>query len=273
MSSYRDRVLEAAAAVRRRTPARPEIGILTGTGLGRCVASLATEAVMPYRELPHFPVSTVPGHDGNLVAGTLRARACIVMQGRFHLYEGYSPLEVTFPVRVMQELGVGVLIVTNAAGGLNPRFRAGDIMVVGDHLNLTGANPLVGANERRWGVRFPDMSGAYDPDLGAAALRRSGAGESELHGGVYAGLLGPSLETPAEVRFLKTIGADAVGFSTVLEVIAAAHAGMRVLGLSTITNIADPDRPVPATVEEIIAVAREAAPVLDRVIAGVAASL
>ena len=193
----------------------------------------------------------------------------MAMQGRFHLYEGYSPLEVTFPIRVMQELGVKVLILSNAAGGLNPEFAAGDIMIITDHINLTGSNPLMGPNEDSWGIRFPDMIEAYDKELLELAEI---AGRNEgipLQKGVYVGLTGPSLETRAEVRFLRTIGADAVGFSTVQEVIAAVHAGIKVLGLSTITNMHDPDNPTPATVEAVIAVAKEAAPRLEAVIKNV----
>jgi purine-nucleoside phosphorylase len=190
----------------------------------------------------------------------------MVMQGRFHLYEGYSPLEVTFPIRVMQELGVKVLILSNAAGGLNPKLSVGDIMIINDHINLTGSNPLIGTNEESWGIRFPDMIEAYDKELGKLAET---AGRDEgipLQKGVYVGLKGPSLETRAEVRFLRTIGADVVGFSTIHEVIAAVHAGIKVLGLSTITNIHDPDNPTQTTVDMVIAVADETAPKLESVI-------
>jgi purine-nucleoside phosphorylase len=190
----------------------------------------------------------------------------MVMQGRFHLYEGYSALEVVFPIRVMQRLGVKILILTNAAGGMNFSFNAGDIMVIRDHINLTGTNPLIGHNVQSWGVRFPDMTRAYDPQLSVLAEKAGKAEGVMLKKGVYAGLKGPSLETPAEVQFLKTIGADAVGFSTIQEVIAAVHAGMKILGLSTITNINNPDEPTPAAVDDIIAVAEAAAPKLDAII-------
>jgi purine-nucleoside phosphorylase len=197
----------------------------------------------------------------------------IAMQGRFHLYEGYRPAEVTFPVRVMQQLGVKILILSNAAGGLNPEFNPGDIMLITDHINLTGLNPLIGPNEDSWGPRFPDMTRAYDDELIASAeiiAKRAGI---HLQKGIYVGLTGPSLETPAEVKFLQTIGAEAVGFSTVQEVIAAAHGGIRVLGLSTITNVHDPEDPVPATVEEIIEVARGATPRLETIMKGVAGKI
>jgi len=194
----------------------------------------------------------------------------IAMQGRFHLYEGYSPLEVTYPIRVMQQLGVNVLILSNSAGGLNPNFCAGEIMLITDHINLTGTNPLIGPNEDSWGVRFPDMSRAYNQELMATAESIAKTAGARLQKGIYAGLAGPSLETPAEVKFLQTIGADAVGFSTVQEVIAAVHGSMRVLGLSTITNVHNPENPIPATVEEIIAVAQGAAPLLEKIMKGVA---
>jgi purine-nucleoside phosphorylase len=190
----------------------------------------------------------------------------MAMQGRFHLYEGYSPAEVAFPIRVMQELGVKILMLSNAAGGLNPSFKAGDIMIITDHINLTGANPLIGPNEDRWGLRFPDMAHAYDKKLISMAAKAAQSRGVPVRKGVYVGLKGPSLETPAEIRFLKTIGAEAVGFSTVQEVITAVHAGMRVLGFSIITNVHDPEKPVPATVEKIIEVAKAATPELEKII-------
>ncbi len=266
MQAYKQRVVETADYLRARMGATPHVGLLTGTGLGESAGALDISAALEYHEIPNFPVSTVESHAGRLVAGRLQGCPVIALQGRFHLYEGYTPAEVTFPIRVMQELGVRILILNNAAGGLNPKFAAGDIMLITDHINLTGANPLIGPNEDGWGIRFPDMTGAYDRELGQAAEAAAKSNRIRLHRGVYVGLKGPSLETPAEVRFLKTIGAEAVGFSTVLEVIAAVHAGMRVLGLSTITNINDPDHPVPATVAEIIAVANNAAPKLDKII-------
>lgn len=262
-------VEEAAAFLRRECPLRPTVGLLTGTGLGGCVEGLTVEKDIAYGDIPHFPQPTVTGHRGRLLLGRLKGQTLMVFQGRFHLYEGYHPREVVFPVRLMQALGAGTFIVTNAAGGLDPAFRAGDLMLIRDHINLTGENPLVGPNEPAWGIRFPDMSRVYDSGL--ADLTRAAA-ESlgmPLQGGVYAGLKGPSLETPAEIRFLATIGADAVGLSTVMEVIAAVHAGMRILGLSVITNVNHPDRPVPATLEEIIAAADRAAPRLARLIAAV----
>lgn len=266
MNSYKSQVTETVKYLSTHIGTRPGIGILTGTGLGEIVNSIDITDSFAYQDLPNFPVSTVQSHTGRLLFGRLKKRPVVVMQGRIHLYEGYSPQEVTFPIRVMQELGVKTLILTNAAGGLNLTFAAGDIMIIRDHINLTGANPLMGPNEESWGVRFPDMTRAYDATLAALAENAGRKNRLNLKSGVYVGLKGPSLETPAEIRFLKKIGADAVGLSTVQEVIAAVHAGMKVLGLSTITNINDPDRPAPATVEEIIAVAEAAAPKSDSVI-------
>ena len=266
MADYKRHVDEAAAYLRRQCDLQPTAGLLTGTGLGDCVAGMTIEADIAYGDIPHFPVSTVSSHKGRLLIGRMKDRSILVFQGRFHLYEGYPPGEVVFPIRVMQALGVGIFIVTNAAGGLNPAFRPGDIMRLTDHINLTGENPLVGPNEPAWGIRFPDMSQVYDVQLGAQAQTAAESLGWSLQKGVYAGLKGPSLETPAEIRFLTTIGADAVGLSTVQEVIAAVHAGMRILGLSVITNVNHPDRPVPATLEEIIAVADQAAPRLARLI-------
>jgi purine-nucleoside phosphorylase len=264
MQLNRTHVREATEFIRRCVGAAPvQAGLLTGTGLGRLTDFLEESREISYRRIPHFPVSTVPSHSGALVVGTWQGRRVAALQGRFHLYEGYEPREVTFPIRVMQELGVQVLVLTNAAGGLNPDFASGDIMVIKDHINLTGENPLVGPNEERWGPRFPDMSAAYDGKLAQDVLRSAGRRKVALQQGVYVGLTGPSLETPAEVRFLRTIGADAVGFSTVQEAIAAVHANMRVVGLSTITNVHDPDRPAPADLQDIIDCAARAVPVLQ----------
>ena len=266
MENYTKKVLESADYLKAKIKKAPYVGMLTGTGLAESTQSLKISTSFEYERIPNFPVSTVESHHGRLLVGEIHGCAVMAMQGRFHLYEGYSPLEVTFPIRVMQELGVKTLILTNAAGGLNTEFNAGDIMLITDHINLTGSNPLIGPNEDRWGIRFPDMSAAYDKALLSIAVNVAQSTGVSLRRGVYVGLKGPSLETPAEIRFLKTIGAEAVGFSTVQEVIAAIHAGMRVLGLSTITNVHDPENPVPATVEDIIEVANTAAPVLDKII-------
>ena len=263
MNKYKYHAVEAAEYLKARTTELPEIGLLTGTGLAEIVKNLNIVEAFDYQDIPHFPIPTVEGHFGRLLFGCLQNKVIVVMQGRFHLYEGLTPLEITFPLRVMQELGVQTLVVTNAAGGINPGFHIGDLMMITDHINLTGSNPLLGPNEESWGPRFPDMVGAYDKKLIALAEKTAKNSEIDLQKGVYVGLKGPSLETPAEIRFLRTIGADAVGFSTVQEVIVAVHAGMRVLGVSIITNIHNPDAPVSASVSQIIAAARSAAPRLN----------
>lgn len=259
MNDYWKKVEAAAGFLLRKIGPMPRVGLMTGTGLGRSLSALETVFAVDYKDIPGFPVSTVTGHAGRLVAGSLGGKPVVAMEGRFHLYEGYSPVEVAFPVRVMQAMGVGTLILTNAAGGLNPGFSAGDIMIIRDHINLTGENPLVGKNDDRWGIRFPDMTGIYTPVLAEMALQESMKKGISVKQGVYLGLKGPSLETPAETRFIRMIGADAVGMSTIQEVIAAVHGGMNILGLSAISNINDPDRPVPVTVEEIVRAAENAA--------------
>ncbi len=251
---------QAAEFLRSRMKTVPVAAIFTGTGLGQVAASAKASWSVAYADIPNMPAPTVESHHGRLVAGEMAGRAVAIFQGRFHLYEGYSPQAVTFPIRILQCLGVRTLILTNAAGGLNPLFSAGDVMVIEDHINLTGENPLVGVIDPRWGPRFPEIAGAHNgklQDLARCALNGAGAG---CRGGIYAGLKGPSLETAAEMRFLRTIGADAVGFSTVMETIAGVHAGMQVLGLSVITNMCLPDRLISASVEEIIATAENTAP-------------
>jgi len=259
MDHYKEKVLETAAFLKSQIAQMPQIAFLTGTGLGSSTDSMDINATFKYNDLPNFPISTVESHRGELIFGTLCNKKIMVMQGRFHLYEGYSPLEVTFPIRVMQELGVKYLIISNASGGLNLNFSPGEVMVIKDHINLTGHNPLRGSNVDAWGVRFPDMTEVYDKTLAKLALNVAQTADVYVQHGVYAGLSGPSLETPAETRLLKTAGADAVGFSTVMEAIAGVHAGMKILGLATITNINNPDAPEKATVEEIISVAQRAA--------------
>jgi purine-nucleoside phosphorylase len=270
MKDIKQRLAKTSDFIKNRIKDAPYVGLLTGTGLGESAESMTIDTTIRYQDIPFFPLPTVQTHIGRLLAGRINACPVIAMQGRFHLYEGYSPLEVTYPIRVMQQLGVKILILTNASGGLNPEFTAGDIMLITDHINLTGANPLIGPNEDSWGIRFPDMSRAYNPELIAMADRIAGAAGIHLQKGIYAGLTGPSLETPAEVKFLQTVGAEAVGFSTVQEVIVAVHSAMRVLALSTITNVHHPECPVPATVEEIIDVAKRAIPLLETILKGVA---
>jgi purine-nucleoside phosphorylase len=231
------RIDEAAAAVRGRTPLRPAVGVVLGSGLGAFADALEEATSVPYGQIPHFPASTVVGHGGALVLGRCRGVPVAVMKGRVHFYEGYRLDEVVFPVRVLGRLGVRTLVVTNAAGAINPAFAPGDLMVIEDHVNLLG-NPLVGPNEEALGPRFPDMSEAYDRhlrDVAEAACRAVGA---RCRRGVYVSMTGPSYETPAEIRMARTLGADAVGMSTVPEVIAARHLGMRVAGLSCLTNMA-----------------------------------
>ncbi len=264
-----DQVDAAAAFIASGLAAQPKVAILTGTGLADMTRAVQNSEIIPYANIPHFPLSTVQTHTGRLVSGTIAGLPVLICEGRFHLYEGYSPRAVTFPIRVTRKLGIGTLILTNASGGLNPAFAAGDIMVIADHINLTGANPLMGPNEDLWGPRFPDMTRAYDPLLRRLAKEEGEKLDLPVRQGVYIGLNGPSLETPAEMRFLKTIGADAVGFSTVMETIAAVHAGLDVLGLSIITNMCLPDALATSSVNEIIAVAQSAAPRLVSLIEAV----
>lgn len=227
---------EAAAAVRAHTTLVPRCGIVLGSGLGGLADEIDTETVVPYSAIPHMPVPTAKGHAGNLVLGRLDGRAVAALSGRAHLYEGYTPADVVLAVRLLAVLGASVLILSNAAGGLNPEFHRGDLMLISDHLNLTGTNPLVGPNDEHLGPRFPDMSQVYDRALRGLAGEAGRAAGTPLRTGVYAGVVGPSYETPAEIRMIRALGADAVGMSTVLEAIAARHAGMRVLGIAVITN-------------------------------------
>ena len=272
MASYQAQV-EQAARYLRPYISGAEIGIMTGTGLGESIRDLYVHAALEYWDIPNFPVSTVQSHYGKLVAGEIYGQRILAMQGRFHLYEGYSPAAVTFPIRVMQAMGVHTLVLSNAAGGINLDFSAGDIMLITDHINMTGENPLIGPNVDQWGVRFPDMIRTYDPDLMQIAEKTAHANGFLLQTGVYMGLKGPSLETPSETRFLRNSGGDAVGFSTVMEAITGMHAGMRIIGLSTITNVNDPDHPEPATVDAIIEVAKNAAPRHAQIIQSIAGEL
>ena len=273
MKTDRKHAIETAEFLKPYITKAPLIGYLTGTGLSDTLDDLDPLAVFNYSELPNFPVSTVESHKGKLIYGALSGRPLLMMQGRFHLYEGYSPEEVTFPIRVMQELGVRTLILTNAAGGINLNFSAGDIMLIRDHINLTGKNPLTGPNEAAWGLRFPDMSRVYDPILMDLVRNIALQRRIPVQTGVYAGLSGPSLETPAETRFVKIIGGDAVGFSTVMEAIAGVHAGMKILGISLITNINDPDKPMETTLESVLKTAETSLEPLKRLLTHVISSL
>lgn len=234
---------------------RPQIGIILGTGLGGLVKEISVEFVLPYNEIPHFPVSTVEGHSGKLIFGELAGKKVMVMQGRFHYYEGYSMEQIAFPVRVMKNLGVRTLLVSNACGGMNPVYQVGDLMIIRDHINLFPGNPLIGKNHDVLGPRFPDMSEAYDPNLMAKARSIAKTQGIALQEGVYVGLSGPCFETPAEYRFLRIIGADVVGMSTVPEVIAAKHCGMAVFGLSIVTDLGIEGRVQKVTHEEVQLVA------------------
>jgi purine-nucleoside phosphorylase len=260
------RIEEAAAYVRGRSPTRPALAIILGSGLGALADAVEREAALPYKEIPHFPVSTAVGHAGTLVLGMLEGKAAVVMQGRVHAYEGYEAAEVVFPVRVMQALGAHTLLVSNAAGGLNRQWAAGDLMVIADHINFMGRNPLIGANEEDLGPRFPDMSAAYDRSLSVLAERAALEEGIVLRRGVYVAVSGPNYETPAELRMLARWGADAVGMSTVPEVIAARHLGMRVLGLTAITDMATGEQVESVTHESVLAVARELEPRFVRLV-------
>ena len=253
--SYYDQVTEAADAIRAQVPATPQIGIVLGSGLGDFARSLTNAVTMPYGDLPHWPVSRVIGHDGTLVVGKTGGRTIAALAGRCHAYEGHDMATVTFAVRALGLIGVKTIILTNAAGGVNTGFSQGALMVIDDHINLMGANPLVGANEDRFGPRFPDMTEVYSPRLRAIADRAGKAINLLLPHGIYVGLLGPSYETPAEIRYLRTIGADAVGMSTVPEAIVARHMKMEVLGISCITNMAAGVLPRPLDHGEVMATA------------------
>jgi purine-nucleoside phosphorylase len=264
-----DAVERAAAAVRARFGAAPDVGIILGTGLGALAKEIQTTATIDYPSIPGFPKSTVESHAGRLLCGTLGGKTVVAMQGRFHRYEGYTLQQVTFPVRVLKALGARSLIVSNACGGMNPDWSAGDLMLITDHINLLGDNPLVGPNDDRLGPRFPDMSAPYDRELGnlgRAVARDRGI---TLREGVYVAVAGPNLETRAEYRMLRALGADVVGMSTVPEVIVAVHAGLRVLGLSIITDMCIPEELEPASLEKIIAMANKAEPNLTAVVRGV----
>jgi purine-nucleoside phosphorylase len=264
-----DRIETAAGVVRRRASLKPEVAIILGTGLGGLATEIQVEASIPYEEIPGFPLSTVETHAGRLLLGRLGKRPVVAMQGRFHRYEGYGLSDVTFPVRVLHALGAGTLVVSNACGGMNPLWAPGDLVLLSDHINLLGDNPLVGFNDDRLGPRFPDMSAPYDPELRGLARQTALELGIVLREGVYVAVPGPSLETRAEYRMLRTMGADVVGMSTVPEVIVAVHAGMRALGISIITDQCLPDALEPADIGRIIATAGRAEPTLTRLIRGV----
>ena len=269
----RSQVREATDAVRQRLGDGARVGIILGTGLGKLADEIDVREAVGYDEIPHMPLSTVESHVGRLIGGTLRGVEVLAMQGRFHLYEGYSAWEATLPVRMMAALGVETLLISNAAGGMNPLYRRGDLMLVTDHINLQGANPLIGPNVEEWGPRFPDMSEPYDRGLRdaaeAAALERG----IRLQQGVYVAVVGPNLETRAEYRFLRGIGADVVGMSTVPEVVVARHHALRCMAISVVTDECFPDALEPVSIEDVLAAAGEAEPKLTQLMGDVVATL
>lgn len=267
------RVAEAVAAVHASAPAVPRVALILGSGLGALAAEVENPIVVPYTDIPHFPVSTAPGHAGRLVVGTVEGTPVAIMAGRVHLYEGYTAEEVAFPVRVLYRLGARVVVITNAAGGINPEFRPGTLMLIEDHINLTGRNPLIGPNQPEMGPRFPDMSAAYSPRLRRIAMAAGERVGEDLKLGVYLGLQGPSYETPAEIRMFRMIGADAVGMSTVIEVIAANHVRMEVLGISCITNMAAGMLPVSLTEQEVLDTAERVSSQFKALLRGIVAAL
>jgi len=265
MTDLRRNIIDAVEFIRTKTSSKPPIGIILGTGLGGLAKEITKEAVIDYDRIPHFPVSTVESHHGKLIFGKLAGKKVVAMQGRFHYYEGYTLQQATFPVRVMKFLGVRTLLISNAGGALNPLFRKGDVMVIADHINLIGDNPLIGPNDDSLGSRFPDMSEPYSRELITLAEKVALVLKIPLQKGIYVAMQGPNLETRAEYRFLRTVGADAVGMSTVPENIVAVHMGMRVLGFSILTDECFPDALKPVTLNEVIKVANKAEPKMTAV--------
>jgi purine-nucleoside phosphorylase len=273
MRELLQRLEETCSFLAGKTSIRPRIGLILGSGLGELADQLEQPDSIDYGMIPHFPVSTVEGHAGKLVFGRLEGQPVVAMQGRFHYYEGYSMQEVTYPVRVMKALGVQMLLVTNACGGLNPSFQPGNLMIIRDHLNLTGSNPLIGPNEPSLGPRFPDMSRAYAPDLAELAKQTAAALGIEVREGVYAGISGPNYMTPAELKMLRLLGADAVGMSTVPEVIVASHAGLQMIGIACVTDMAIAETLEPLTHEQVIEVANRTKPKFIALVKGIVGRL
>lgn len=259
------KVEEAVKFIKSQTDIIPKKGIILGTGLGKFSDIIEDKVVIPYEQIPHFPISTVKEHSGQLVIGRIQGKEVVSMKGRFHLYEGYTPSQIAFPIRVLKFLGVKILFESNAAGGLNPLFSKGDLVIISDQINLTGQNPLVGLNDERFGPRFPDMSNPYDTEIIKLAKKISLDNQIPLKEGVLVGLLGPNLETKAEYRFLKRIGADMVCMSTVSEVIAGIHLGLKIFGISVITDMCLPDALKPTSLDEIIKVANLSEPKLTKI--------
>ena len=273
MTGLAAQIEETAGVIRAKWPHAPRVGIILGTGLGKLAEDIAAEAVFPYESLPHFPRSTAPSHKGQLVCGTLGGKRVVAMEGRFHFYEGYTLQQITFPVRVMKALGCDTLIVSNACGGMNPQYAAGDIMLIEDHINLLGDNPLIGPNDDALGERFPDMCFAYDRDLLKLAKEVAVREQIAVQQGVFVAVAGPNLETRAEYRFLRMIGADCVGMSTVPEVIVGVHAKLRNLGFSVVTDLCLADALKPVSLAEIVHTANAAEPKLRRLVRAVIAAL
>ena len=273
VSLLRQHMQEAVEVIQQTTALQPRIGIILGTGLGELAERIEQECAIPYENIPHFPISTVESHKGRLIFGHLRSRPVVAMQGRFHYYEGYTMQQITFPVRVLYALGVRTLLVSNAAGGLNPFFRRGDLMLIVDHINLMGDNPLIGPNDDTLGPRFPDMSEPYSQRLIALAEEIALELRLRVYKGVYVAVAGPNLETRAEYRFLRLIGADAVGMSTVPEVLVARHMGMEVFGLSIITDECFPEALQPLSLEQVLEAARTAEPKMTSLISELVARL
>ncbi|MCX7775567.1 MAG: purine-nucleoside phosphorylase [Spirochaetaceae bacterium] len=273
MSNLGTAIAEARDTIVHALGPAPRIAIVLGSGLGSLADSLNESRSIQYAAIPGFPRSTAPGHAGRLVSGRLGNVPVLCMQGRFHVYEGWEPSQIAFPVRVMRALGVEIIILTNAAGGVNLDYRPGDFMLIRDHINLSGRNPLVGPNDETIGPRFPDMSKAYDPALRQVAHQAAASLGTALHEGVYAWFLGPSFETPAEIRMARLLGADAVGMSTVPEVIAAVHCGLRVLGISCITNMAAGILDQPITSEEVLEISERRKPAFEALLRGIVMQL
>jgi len=271
MTSISEQLEAATASIRTRWDRRPRIGIILGTGLGKLARQIECDATLPYDTIPHFPRSTAPGHRGQLCCGQLEGLPVVTMEGRFHRYEGYSLAETTFPVRIMKRLGIELLIISNASGGMNPHFRSGEIMVIEDHINLMCDNPLVGINHEQLGPKYPDMSNAYDPTLIDRVLKIARREDIVVHRGTYVAVSGPNYETRAEYRYLRKIGGDVVGMSTVPEVVVAAHEKLRVLALSTITNICLPDVLEPTSAEEVVHAAETAEQNMVKLVRGILA--
>ena len=263
---YKQQVEQATAYIQQHLQAPVSLGIILGTGLGNLASQIQVELEIPYQDIPHFPISTVESHSGTLLIGILAGKQVLAMKGRFHYYEGYSMKEVTFPIRVMKQLGVQTLLVSNASGGLNPKQQIGEVMVISDHINLFPENPLRGKNYEEWGPRFPDMSESYSPRLIALALQIAQERGIKLHTGVYCGVEGPNLETPAEYSYLRIIGGDAVGMSTVPEVLVACHSGMEVFGISAITDLGVAGKIHQVTLDDVLAAAAKAEPIMSQIL-------